>query len=183
ATVLAATATDRFGGPAHKTRWLPAFASGRARGTVALLERDLAVSAEAIQTRAEQRGGKVALSGVKQFVPWAHVADVVLVPARAGNALAVYVVETSAPGLSITPLTGMDPGTRLAQVTLDGATVAAEARLPAEALSFLLLRGAVGAAAEVRGAARRGRRLAGEGAKVAGRVGQTSGSLREGAPQ
>src|SRR5262249_48309522 len=154
-TVLAAMAIDRFGGPAQKSRWLPAIARGRARATVALLERDLALRPEAIQTRAEERGGKVVLTGVKQFVPWAHVADVVLVPARSGHALAVYVVEATAPGLAITPLTGMDPGTRLAQITLDGASVAAETRLPAEALPFLLLRGAVGAAAEMLGASRR----------------------------
>ena len=177
-TVLAATAIDRFGGPAQKSRWLPAIASGRARATVALLERDLSVSPESIQTRADERGGKVALSGMKQFVPWAHVADVMLVPARAGDALAVYVVETSAPGLSITPLTGMDPGTRLSQVTLDGAAVAAEARLPAEALPFLLLRGAVGAAAEMLGAARRCLDMAVEYAKVREQFGQPIGSFQ-----
>ena len=177
-TALAGMAIDRFAGPAQKSRWLPAFASGRARGTVALQERDLALLPEAIHTRAEERGGKVALSGVKQFVPWAHVADVVLVPARSGNTLAVYVVETSAPGLSITPLAGMDPGTRLAQVTLDGTTVAAEARLSAEALPFLLLRGAVGAAAEMLGAARRCLDMAVEYAKVREQFGQPIGSFQ-----
>jgi alkylation response protein AidB-like acyl-CoA dehydrogenase len=177
-TVLAAMAIDHFGGPAQKSRWLPAIASGRVRATVALLERDLAVDPAAIQTRAEERGGKVALSGIKQFVPWAHVADVVLVPARTDNALAVYVVETSAPGLSITPLKGMDPGTRLAQITLDGAAVAAEARLPADALPFLLLRGAVGAAAEMLGASRRCLDMAVEYAKVREQFGQPIGSFQ-----
>src|SRR5207237_6008978 len=133
---------------------------------------------EAIETRADEHGGKVALSGVKQFVPWAHVADVVLVPARTGEVLALYIVETSAPGVSITPLTGMDPGTRLAQVTLDGAAVAAEARLPAEALSFLLLRGAVGAAAEMLGASRRCLDMAVQYAKVREQFGQPIGSFQ-----
>src|SRR5437870_5302035 len=128
-TVLAAMAIDRFGSPAQKSRWLPAVAGGGARATVALMERALDWSPQSIETRAEERGGKVALSGVKQFVPWAHVADVILVPALSGSTLAVYVVEASAPGVSVTPLTTLDPGTRVAQVTLDGAAVAAEAKL------------------------------------------------------
>jgi len=177
-TVLAAMAIDRFGGPAQKSRWLPAIASGRARATAALLERPLDWSAEAIATRAEERGGKVVLSGIKQFVPWAHVADVILVPARTAGTLAVYVLEPSAPGVSITPLTGMDPGTRLAQLTLDGAAVAAEARLPADALPFLLLRGAVGAAAEMLGASRRCLEMAVDYAKVREQFGQPIGSFQ-----
>ena len=177
-TVLAAMAIDRFGGPAQKTRWLAAVASGRARATVALMERALDWSAPAIETRADERGGKVALSGVKQFVPWAHVADFILVPARAAGTLAVYVLETSAPGVSITPLASLDPGTRLAQVTLDGAAVAAEARLGAEALPFLLLRGAVGVAAEMLGASRRCLDMAVEYAKVREQFGQPIGSFQ-----
>jgi alkylation response protein AidB-like acyl-CoA dehydrogenase len=177
-TVLAAMAINRFGGPAHKTRWLPAIASGHARATVALMERALDFHPEAIETRADERGGKVALSGVKQFVPWAHVADVILVPARVGEALAVYVVEASAPGVSITPLSGMDPGTRLAQVMLDGAAVAAEARLPADALPFLLQWGAVGAAAEMLGASRRCLDMAVDYAKVREQFGQPIGSFQ-----
>ncbi len=177
-TVLAAMAIDRFAGPAQKSRWLAAIAGGRARATVALMERALDFRPEAVETRAEERGGKVALTGVKQFVPWGHVADVVLVPARTGGTLAVYVVETSAPGVSIVPLTGMDPGMRLAQITLAEATVAAEARLPAEALTFLLLRGAVGAAAEMLGAARRCLDMAVHYAKVREQFGQPIGSFQ-----
>jgi alkylation response protein AidB-like acyl-CoA dehydrogenase len=119
------------------------------------------------------------LTGVKQFVPWAHVADVILVPARHGAGLAVFAVDANAPGVAIKPLGGMDPGTRLAQVTLDGAAVAAEARLPSDgAAEFLLLRGAVGAAAEMLGAARRCLDMAVEYAKVREQFGQPIGSFQ-----
>jgi alkylation response protein AidB-like acyl-CoA dehydrogenase len=177
-TVLAAMAIDRFGSAAQKQRWLPAVAGGGARATVALMERALDLRPESIETRADERGGKAVLSGVKQFVPWAHVADVILVPARRGASLAVYVVDAAAPGVSIKPLTSMDPGTRLGQVTLDAAAVAAEAMLPAEAVPFLLERGAVAAAAEMLGAARRCLDMAVEYAKVREQFGQPIGSFQ-----
>jgi alkylation response protein AidB-like acyl-CoA dehydrogenase len=178
-TVLAAMAIDRFGSPAQKSRWLPAVASGSARATVALMERELDWGAGSTQMRAEERGGKVVLTGVKQFVPWAHVADVILVPALAGSAPAVFAVDSSAPGVTVKPLTSMDPGLRLSTVTLDGATVAGEARLPsAGALDFLLLRGAVGAAAEMLGAARRCLDMAVDYAKVREQFGQPIGSFQ-----
>ncbi|HEV8584701.1 MAG TPA: acyl-CoA dehydrogenase family protein [Methylomirabilota bacterium] len=177
-TVLAAMAIDRFGTPAQKHRWLPAVAAGSARATVALMERALDWGPASVETHAEERGGKVALSGVKQFVPWAHVADVILVPARRGGSTVVYAVEAGAPGVAVTPLTGMDPGTRLAQVRLDGAAVAAEAALPAEAYDFLLQRGAVGAAAEMLGAARRCLDMSVEYAKVREQFGQPIGSFQ-----
>jgi len=178
-TVLAAMALDRFGSAAQKSRWLPAIAGGSARATVALLERELDWDLRSVQTRAEERGGKVVLTGVKQFVPWAHVADVVLVPAVAGATIALFAVETSAPGVSVTLLTSMDPGLRLSTVTLDGATVAAEGRLPSGgALDFLLQRGAVGASAEMLGAARRCLDMAVDYAKVREQFGQPIGSFQ-----
>jgi alkylation response protein AidB-like acyl-CoA dehydrogenase len=178
-TVLAAMAIDRFGSAAQKSRWLPAIAGGSARATVALLERELDWDARSVQTRAEERGGKVVLTGVKQFVPWAHVADVILVPAVVGSAPALFAVEPSAPGVSVTPLTSMDPGLRLSTVTLEGAAVATEARLPSGgALDFLLQRGAVGAAAEMLGAARRCLDMAVDYAKVREQFGQPIGSFQ-----
>jgi alkylation response protein AidB-like acyl-CoA dehydrogenase len=178
-TVLAAMALDRFGTAAQKSRWLPAVAGGSARASVALMERELDWDAGRLQTRAEERGGKVMLTGVKQFVPWAHVADVILVPALAGTTPAVFAVEPSAPGVTVTPLTSMDPGLRLSTVTLDGAAVAAEARLPgSDAFDFLLQRGAVGAAAEMLGAARRCLDMAVDYAKVREQFGQPIGSFQ-----
>jgi alkylation response protein AidB-like acyl-CoA dehydrogenase len=179
ATVLAGMAIARLGSAAQKQRWLPAIAGGGARATVALMERAVDWSPEAIETRAEERSGKTLLSGVKQFVPWAHVADLILVPARTVSGTAVYLVEAGAPGVAIKTLTGMDPGTRLAQVTLESAAVAAESRLPgAGAFELLLQRGAVGAAAEMLGAARRCLDMAVEYAKVREQFGQPIGSFQ-----
>src|SRR2546429_3452926 len=57
-TVLAAMAIDRFGGPAQKTRWLAAVASGRPPAAAAPMERALRWSAPAIETRAAERRGE-----------------------------------------------------------------------------------------------------------------------------
>lgn len=182
-TVLAGTAVARAGSVAQKNRWLPAIAAGAARATVAFLERDLDWDPAATTTRAERRAGGFALTGVKQFVGWAHVADVLLVPARAPEGLTLFLVEPSARGLAVSPLAGLDPVSRLGTVTLDGALVADDAVLgpPGQAgplLERLLERGAVGAAAEMLGAARRCLDMAVAYAKIREQFGQPIGAFQ-----
>jgi alkylation response protein AidB-like acyl-CoA dehydrogenase len=178
-TVLAALAIADAGSPQQQKRWLPAIATGGARASVALMERDLDWGAASVQTRAEASGGGFRLSGVKQFVPWAHVADVVLVPATAGGAVALFLVDAGAPGVKVTPLTGMDPGTRMASLSLDGALVPGDARFgDAVAIDRIVQRGAVAACAEMLGAARRCLDMAVEYAKVREQFGQPIGSFQ-----
>src|SRR6266478_4882660 len=82
-TVLAAAAVEAAGNDAQKKRWLSAIATGEARATVALLDNDLDWEPASVTTRAEKSSKGWALSGTKRFVPWAHVANVLLIPARA----------------------------------------------------------------------------------------------------
>src|SRR5881628_2579938 len=82
-TVLAAAAVEAAGNDAQKKRWLSAIATGDARATLALLDADLDWDPAAMTTRAEKSAKGWTLSGTKRFVPWAHVANVLLVPARA----------------------------------------------------------------------------------------------------
>src|SRR5512134_3644758 len=81
-TVLAATAIEDAGTDAQKKRWLPAIAAGGARASVALLDGELSWEPSAIATQARKTGAGWTLSGAKPFVAWAHVADVIVVPAR-----------------------------------------------------------------------------------------------------
>jgi len=182
-TVLAARAVLEAGSPAQKSRWLPAVAAGGLRATVAFLDADLSWDVEATATRAERAGAGWRLSGVKHFVPWAHVADVLLVPARAPEGLGLFVVERGAAGLGLRPVTGMDLATRWLTVTLDGVPVADDGVLgpPGQArplLERLLRVGAVGAAAEMLGAARRCLDMSVEYAKVREQFGQPIGSFQ-----
>jgi alkylation response protein AidB-like acyl-CoA dehydrogenase len=182
-TVLAATAITLAGTDAQKKRWLPAVATGDARATLALLDGELDWRPEATQTRAEKTAKGWALTGRKQFVPWAHVANVLLVPARAPEGLTLFLVDPSAAGLTLEPAQVMDLATRLVNVTLDRTPVAADAVVgaPGQAgrlLEGLLRRGAVGAAAEMLGAARRCLDMAVDYAKVREQFGQPIGSFQ-----
>jgi alkylation response protein AidB-like acyl-CoA dehydrogenase len=182
-TVLAARAIEEAGTDAQKKRWLSAIATGDARATIAFLDADLDWHPEATRTRAEKTAKGWALSGRKRFVPWAHVADVLLVPATAPEGLTLFLVDPSASGLTLEPVQVMDLATRLVTITLDQTPVGADAVLdpPGQAgslLASLLRRGAVGAAAEMLGAARRCLDMAVSYAKVREQFGQPIGSFQ-----
>src|ERR687892_192421 len=139
-----------------------AVCSGSVRATLALLDGELSWARESIATQAERSRDGWKLSGRKPFVPWAHVADVMLVPARTPEGLTLFLVDPHAAGITHTPVTGMDLATRWVNVTLDSVDVAADDVLGwpgnGEAqveLERLLRMGAVGAAAQMLGAARR----------------------------
>jgi alkylation response protein AidB-like acyl-CoA dehydrogenase len=182
-TVLAGLAIAHAGNPAQQARWLPAIATGSARASVALVDAEVDWEPQAVRTRAERGSAGLVLTGLKQFVPWAHLADLLLVPARGSEGLSVFLVETAAPGLHLSPVAGMDPGTRWVTVRLDGTPVAAEGMLgvPGEGgalLSWLTRRAAVGAAAEMLGAARRCLDMSVAYAKVREQFGQPIGSFQ-----
>ncbi|HSE06068.1 MAG TPA: acyl-CoA dehydrogenase family protein [Methylomirabilota bacterium] len=155
--VLAGLGLELGGSAAQKEKWLPAIASGRARGTAALLEDTLDWDPAATSATATRTAAGWTLAGVKRFVPWAHVADVALVPARAPEGVSLFLVDPHATGVSLTPMVGIDLANRWSEMRLDG--VAAEmvgaAGGAGLVLEALLRRAAVGAAAEMLGAARR----------------------------
>ncbi len=182
-TVLAATAIAATGSDVQRSRWLPAIATGQARATVALLDAEPDWRVDAIATRADRTPTGWALTGTKRYVAWAHVANVVVVPARTPDGVALFLVDPAASGLAISPIESMDPGTRWSTMTLDRVPVASDAVLgpvgPAGAtIEALLRRGAVGAAAEMLGAARRCLDMAVAYAKVREQFGQPIGSFQ-----
>src|SRR3990170_11880 len=153
---------DELGRAAYPGPYLPTMlaaaaleaAGGEARASLALLDADLDWRPEAAATRAEKTATGFALTGTKRFVPWAHVANVLLVPAQAPEGLTLFCVDPAASGVTLAPARTMDPGTRWSSVTLARAPVAADAVLgaPGQAgplLAALLRRGAVAAAAEM----------------------------------
>src|SRR5882724_6211324 len=115
-TILAAAAVEAAGTDAQKKRGLSAIATGDARATLALLDNDLDWDPAAMTTRAEKTSKGWAISGTKRFVPWAHVANVLLIPARAPEGPTLFLVDPAAAGLKLSPVQGMDLATRYAKV-------------------------------------------------------------------
>ena len=182
-TVLVAMAITRAGTEAQKQRWLPSVAAGSARATTAFLDGELSWAPDAITTRAEKSGAGYTLSGAKPFVAWAHIADVMLVPAKTAEGVTLFLVDPRAAGIKQTPVTGMDLATRWMNLTLERVPVGADAVLGAPGkgqplLEALVRMGAVGAAAEMLGAARRCLDMAVEYAKVREQFGQPIGSFQ-----
>src|SRR4030095_11438357 len=159
----------------RKVRWLGAIPGGSPRATLALLDTDLDWNPEAVATRAEKTASGWRLTGVKRYVAWSHVADVVLVPARAPGGVSLFLVDPLARGLTSSPVQSMDPGLRLAQLTFDQVPVRGDEVLGAPGsagprLLRLLRRAGVGGPAEMLGAARRCLDMAGGSAKVSAQV-------------
>jgi alkylation response protein AidB-like acyl-CoA dehydrogenase len=99
----------------HK-RWLPGIASGEVVATLALGEANEVWDAAELTTRAQ--GDK--LTGEKPLVPYAAVADVILVAARDDAGPGLWLVERGAAGLTVTTLQGTDMTRRVAAVSLSG---------------------------------------------------------------
>jgi alkylation response protein AidB-like acyl-CoA dehydrogenase len=182
-TVLAATAIADAGTERQRKQWLPAIATGEARATLALLDGDLDWSPDVVTTRATRTTGGWTISGTKRYVPWAHVANVMLVPARTPDGPRIFLVDPGASGLGLTTVPAMDPGTRWVDVRLDDVVVPADAVLDETSgasalLMSVLRRGAVGAAAEMLGAARRCLDMAVGYAKMREQFGQPIGSFQ-----
>src|SRR5499433_510176 len=174
---------ETAGNDAQKKRWLSAIATGEARATLAFLDSDLDWDPAAVSTRAEKSAKGWTLSGTKRFVPWAHVASVLLIPARAPEGPSLFLVDPSSAGLKLSPVQGMDLATRWVHLEMDKVPVAGDAVLgaPGQAaplLSGLLRRGAIGAAAEMLGAARRCLDMAVGYAKVREQFGQPIGAFQ-----
>jgi alkylation response protein AidB-like acyl-CoA dehydrogenase len=96
--VAAAAAVAEFGTEAQQQQWLPGVVSGETVLTTALVELGGVPTLPSVV--AERDGGGWILSGSKACVPSGMIADAVLVPARVEpDSVAVFVVETSAPGV------------------------------------------------------------------------------------
>jgi alkylation response protein AidB-like acyl-CoA dehydrogenase len=98
--VLAGSVLEAVGRPAYKKRYLPPICRGEARATVAILEANASWNLGDIQLSAT--AGK--LTGEKRFVSDAAIADFLIVVARNG----VFVVDSKASGLRISPMSAMD---------------------------------------------------------------------------
>ena len=118
---LAAPVVDGAGTETQKKALLPAIASGEKIATVAFTEASGRVDEAGIQLTATRDGGAWVLQGSKHFVPDAHVADALVVAARAADGVKLFLVPSDAVAVSQVPT--MDMTRRWCDVTFDDVRV------------------------------------------------------------
>ena len=119
-SALVTFALMRGGSAAQKKAWLPRLASGDAIGTLAFLESSDRLDAAGITLKARKKRNGYTLSGTKMFVPFAAVADILVVAVRTGGkgekGISLVLAERDAPGLTIRPLDIFDRTRRVYEV-------------------------------------------------------------------
>jgi alkylation response protein AidB-like acyl-CoA dehydrogenase len=184
--LLAASAITASGQENQMARYLPDIAHGRTRATLALIDDALAWTPAGVTMRAERRGDGFVLSGEKRFVPFAEAADLLLVVARTGDGpdgTTVFVVPRDLAGVTTSPNIEMDRTNQTSTVAFEGVSVGPDAVIGEvdrgwAIIGPMLQRAAVGAAAEMLGAARRCLDMSVEYARVRQQFGQPIGMFQ-----
>ena len=107
-SVMSGGVLARAGTAAQRDAWLPRIASGDAIVTTAWLEPDRGFGSSGVQLIAEPDGDGWQLTGTKRHVPFASVADRLLVLARAAgtgdadNRVLLMLVDPNAAGVTLT---------------------------------------------------------------------------------
>ncbi|HEY7904305.1 MAG TPA: acyl-CoA dehydrogenase family protein [Casimicrobiaceae bacterium] len=97
---------ERFGTASQKARYLPPLARGDHLGCFCLTEPHVGSDAAALTTRAERKGDRYVLNGVKQFITTGKNADTAIVFAVTDKAagkrgISAFVVDTRTPGYRV----------------------------------------------------------------------------------
>jgi alkylation response protein AidB-like acyl-CoA dehydrogenase len=175
------------GSDAQKKEWLTKIAEGQARVSLAWTEPSARWDAAGVTTTATATGGSFTLDGIKLFVPDAHVAHALVVVARTRDGgeegISLFLVPTSAKGVSITLLPTMDQTRKLCEVKLDQVAVPASALLGPKdggwlALSRVVQRATVALCAEMCGGAQKVLDMTTEYAKIRIAFGKPIGSYQ-----
>ena len=179
-SALAASALKQGGSPEINKKWLGAIAAGDAIGTVAIPERDLSLDPAAMTTSASRHGARWILNGAKAFVPYAHVADVIVVAARIGAETGLFAVEAKAKGVRTRLHRHIDLTRRVCAVEFDNVAIdpAAELAGGAALYSRMLDLGAIAVAADSLGGIDRALEMAVEYSKVREQFGKPIGSFQ-----
>ena len=117
-SVLAASALKLSGSEELKAKWLTPLAEGKAIGTVAAVESAGSIDARDISAIAIKGDGGWHLEGTKMFVPYANVADFIVVAAKRDSDIRLFVVDTKSPGVTIRSLKNLDLTRRVTSVEL-----------------------------------------------------------------
>ncbi len=129
---LAMSAISKFGSDEQRAEWLPAMARGERIGCFALTEPDGGSDPAAMRTRARRDGDDWVISGAKRWIGLASLADVAIVWATTEDGVRGFLVPTTTPGFTATPIDGKLSMRASVQcdIALDDVRVPASALLP-----------------------------------------------------
>jgi alkylation response protein AidB-like acyl-CoA dehydrogenase len=124
--VLAANAILNAGTEAQKSAWLPDIANGTRLAALAITEPDGNWDPMGIQVVATPDADGYLIDGVKSYVVDGHVADLLIVAARAprtagSEGLALFTLDANAGGVERRLLESMDPTRKIARIDFHGA--------------------------------------------------------------
>lgn len=158
--VMAGMTVADAGSEEQKREYLSGIASGRLIMTLALTEPSGRWNAEGVQATARKSDDGYVLNGTKLYVPNANVSDYVIVAARTGQGesdISLFVVPSSAEGLTVTPLDTLASDKQselvLNNVHVPGSALLGEIDDGWETLERILAWGAVAKCAEMLGGA------------------------------
>jgi len=178
--VIAAELLQQLGDTAANERLLPRIASGESIATAVLTGDAGCWTSAGVAVSASQQDDAWSLRGYGSYVLHGQNADVLIVLARAGDALAAFEVDPSASGVGVESLPTFDRTLRLARVDFDDAPgVRLEAQRPVdEALKRTLDLALVGLAGQQVGGAQRVLDFTVEYAKARVQFGRNIGSFQ-----
>ncbi|GAA1782299.1 acyl-CoA dehydrogenase family protein [Agromyces lapidis] len=139
---LAMSAIHKYGSEEQKNRWLPGMAAGDLVGCFALTEPQGGSDPAGMTTTARRDGDGWVIDGAKRWIGLASLADVAVVWAKVddpsgafgegGSAVRGFLVPTSTPGFTATPIDGKLSMRASVQcdIELDGVRVGDDAILP-----------------------------------------------------
>ena len=128
--VLSAHALLEAGTEDQKRTYLPAIAQGQQIFSFAFTEPEYGWGPKAVKMQATQHDGNYVLNGTKLFIPWAHVADQIVVVARTSQGaspeqgISMFLVDKNATGLSTRLQSGW-LGDKVCEVNFDNVEVPA----------------------------------------------------------
>jgi alkylation response protein AidB-like acyl-CoA dehydrogenase len=176
-SVLAASALKLSGSEQLNSKWLTALAEGKAIGTVAVVESAGSIDARDINAIAMKGGAGWRLNGSKMFVPYANVADFIVVAAKKDSDIFLFVVDTKSPGVTIRSMKNLDLTRRVSSVELKSAP-AERLKGGTDLFAKLIDVAAVAVAADSLGGIERALEMAVDYSKVREQFGKPIGSFQ-----
>lgn len=102
--IISGLAVHEYGSESLKEEVLPAFLEGNAIISPALTRGDPSMGAIEVDDRVVITDGGYVVSGVRLFVPYAHIADLLLYRAKTDEGDTLFLMDAKSQGIACTPL-------------------------------------------------------------------------------